>query len=99
MIAFVCRFLVAVEIIYFLRFRLSRSFSARSTSDFGTFTNFRARASNALNPLGFFGLMLSLLTFLLLIDPPASPESGGVSVIAAAVEWPTHDFPPMGSLR
>jgi hypothetical protein len=50
-------------IFYLLRFLFSRSFSARSTSDFGTLTNFRARASNARKPFGFFGLVLSLLTF------------------------------------
>ena len=49
-------------IFYLTRFRFSRSCSARSTFDFGTLTSLRASASNAFQPLGFFGLVLSLLT-------------------------------------
>jgi len=49
-------------IFYLTRFFFFRFRSARSTSAFGTWTSLRASASNALNPLGFFTIILLLFS-------------------------------------
>jgi len=40
--------------------RFFRFFSRRITSVLGTWTNRRAKASNALNPLGFFAFFITI---------------------------------------